>query len=163
MRAIDDDLARAIVRLVTARPTTRRHAPAELLRFGRSAVIVVRPTRTLKQRTGAQLVPLPDGRALISFGEATSTAGLELMIADALDDRDLAPGDRAIFEAIGEILRSARRSVETLLLKRSIIVLEARRASVGPTGRTREQRQLQPATSLVLPADRPASHSPRGR
>jgi hypothetical protein len=110
-------------------------------------------------------VPLPDGRALISFGEATSTAGLELMIADALDDRDLAPEDRAIFEAIGEILRSARRSVKTLLLKRSIIVLEARRAPAGSTGRIREQRQRQPqpATSLVLPADKPASHSPRGR
>ena len=41
--------------------------PAELARYGQRAVIVVNPTRTLEQRTGVTLVPLPDGRALISF------------------------------------------------------------------------------------------------
>jgi hypothetical protein len=129
------------VRLVTGRTEARRHPPAELLSFGRRAVIVVNPTPTLKQRTGVELVPLPDGRALISFGQATTIAGLELMIADALDDRGLAREDRAIFQAIGDILRGARRSSDTVLLQRSLILLEARRAPARPPSQHRERPQ----------------------
>ena len=65
--AIDPDLSRAVVRLTQPELAKRPHAPAELAAFGQRAVIVVNPTRTLEQRTGISLVPLPDGRALISF------------------------------------------------------------------------------------------------
>ena len=86
LSAIDPDLSRAVVRLTQPELAKQPHPPAELVRFGQSAVIVVNPTRTLEQRTGVNLIPLPDGRALISFDEPFTVAEFELMIADALDD-----------------------------------------------------------------------------
>lgn len=125
--AIDADIGRAIVRL--AQPVLRRrpHPPAELAAFGRHAVIVVNPTRTLEQRTGVELLHLPDGRALIAFDEANSIADLELHIADALEDPRLPDADRTIFSAIGSILRGARRSTDVALLQRTVIVLETKK------------------------------------
>jgi hypothetical protein len=129
LRAIDQDLSRAIVRLAErARPPRRRHPPAQLAVFGRRAVITVRPTRTLEQRAGVDLVPLPDGRALISFDQPRSVEELELLIYDALDDPKMSDEDRQIFRAIGAMLTEARRSREVSLLRRTIIVLEMPRS-----------------------------------
>lgn len=126
--SVDLDLSRAIVRLTPAHGS-KSSKPAELSHFGRHAVIVINPTRTLAQRTGVELVPLPDGRALISFAQSTTIAQLELRLEDALDDHRLSSGDKAIFESIVGILREARRSSDVVLLQRSIIVLENRRPS----------------------------------
>jgi hypothetical protein len=90
---------------------------------------VVNPSRTLEQRTGVELLHLPDGRALIAFDQAHSIADLELVIADALEGAGLARADRAVFAGIGEILRNARRSRDVALLQRNVIVLETRRAA----------------------------------
>src|SRR4051812_36219375 len=62
---IDPDLSRAVVRLAETRGAPAAHPAAELAVFGRRAVIVVDPSRTLERRTGVVLVPLPDGRALM--------------------------------------------------------------------------------------------------
>lgn len=132
---IDSDLGRAIVRLTQPRLRSKPHAPAELERFGRCAVIVVNPTRTLEKRTGVHLVPLPDGRALISFERSLTIPSLELMISDALEDAPLAKTDRAVFLAIAEILRDARRSSQVVVNQRNIIVLEARRRG-GAAGKS---------------------------
>src|SRR5712671_7251114 len=59
--AVDHDLSRAVVRVTQPEMAKRPHVPAELAMFGRHAVIVVTPTRTLEQRTGVLLVPLSDG------------------------------------------------------------------------------------------------------
>jgi hypothetical protein len=67
LTAIDADLSRAVVRVTQPEMAKRPHPPAELAAFGRRAVIVVNPSRTLERRTGVVLVPLSDGRALISF------------------------------------------------------------------------------------------------
>jgi hypothetical protein len=72
---------------------------------------------------------MPDGRALISFDQPMTTAGLELLIADAVEDKALPPADREIFESIGGILKTARRSDTVVLLQRTVIVLETRRAA----------------------------------
>ncbi len=84
LTASDPDLSRAIVRLA---PTKRKQSsrPAELCHFGTHAVIVVSPTRTLEKLAGVELVPLPDGRALIAFPTSTSAADLELLLEDALE------------------------------------------------------------------------------
>ena len=124
---IDADLSRAVVRLVQPELPKRPHAPAELAAFGRTAIIVVHPNRTLEQQKGVALVHLPDGRALISFDRRMTVAELELMITDALDSARLTSTDRAVFEAIGDILRTARRSPGTVLSQRNIIVVESRR------------------------------------
>ena len=139
------------MRLVNGSPanTAPRGRPAELVAYGRHAVIVVNPTPTLKQRTGVELVPLPDGRALISFDRARTIAALELTIADALEDHSLSRPDQAVFRAIAEILRTARRSNDVTLLQRNIIVLEARRQRTPSNGKGRPP---EPASRAKRPA-----------
>ena len=122
----DGDISRTIVRLAAGVTTPRPHPPAELVSFGRHAVIAVTPSKTLERRTGVSLVPLPDGRALISFEQALSIPALELLIADALEDSTLPPIDREIFQSIAAILKTARRDAKVSLLQRSIIVLRGR-------------------------------------
>lgn len=129
LRAIDPDLSRAIVRLAErVRAPRRQRAAAQLDVFGRRAVITVRPTRTLEQRAGVDLVPLPDGRALISFDEPRTVEELELLLYDALAGAGMAEEDRQIFKAIGTILTEARRSRDVSLLRRTIILLELPRS-----------------------------------
>lgn len=128
LTASDGDLSRSIVRLASEAGPPKAHPPAELVSFGRHAVIAVTPSKTLERRTGVSLVPLPDGRALISFEQALSIPALELLIADALDDRALTPADRLTFQSIATILKDARRDAKISLMQRSIIVLRGQRA-----------------------------------
>jgi hypothetical protein len=142
--SVDPDLSRAVVRLVLPEVGRRAHRPAELTPFGRHAVIVVTPSRTLSRQAGVTLVPLPDGRALISFEQPTTVADLELHLDDALRAGRLNATDRAVFEAIADILRSARRSSTVALRQHHIIVLQARRAARrpdAPPARPRRRRR----------------------
>ncbi|MEO5895624.1 MAG: hypothetical protein ABIS06_07975 [Vicinamibacterales bacterium] len=136
--AVDTDLSRAVVRLTQPSVGRKPAAAAELTRFGNHAVIVLNPTRALAQRTGIAFVPLPDGRALISFAEPTTIAEFGLMIEDALVDNELSARDQVVFRALADILRSARRSSDVTLLQRNIIVLEtSRRPRRSAAGRSR--------------------------
>lgn len=120
---IDRDLSKAIVGLTARRAPKNGRAAADLSVFGRRAVITIQPTNSL-ERLGIDLVPLPDGRALIAFDQPKTMADLELIVFDALDDPHLPAVDRRIFEGIGSILREARRSDDVVLHQRSIIVIE---------------------------------------
>lgn len=124
LEQIDPDLSLAVVRLAQAEVAKRPHPAAELVSFGGRAVIAVNPTKTLEQRTGVVLVPLADGRALISFDESMTPARLELTIQDALDEHDLPAHDGAVFESIRDVLKEARRSSTVALRQQHIIVLE---------------------------------------
>ena len=124
LEAVDPDLSRAVVRVMQPEIGKGPRPLAELARFGRYAVIVVNPTRMLERRTGALLVPLSDGRALIAFDESLTVSRLTLAIHDELDDDALPEEDRRIFEEIGRLLTEARRSKSVALRQRNIIVLE---------------------------------------
>jgi hypothetical protein len=124
---MDSDLSRAVVRLTRVRATRSRTASAELTQFGKYSVIVLSPTRALAQRTGIEFVPLPDGRALISFPKQTTIAEFELMVSDAVADASLSAADQLLFQELADILKSARRSADVTLLQRSIIVFESRK------------------------------------
>ena len=130
LSAIDADLSRAVVRVAQSKLARRPRPPAELVAFRGRAVIVVKPTRTLEEQTGILLIPLSDGRALISFDESMTVARLELRIEDALEDHRLSEADRRIFAAIRALLKNARRSGDVTLQQRNIIVLESLRRSV---------------------------------
>jgi hypothetical protein len=127
LSAIDHDLSRAVVRVTQPEVAKRPHPPAEVTMFGRRGVIVIHPSRTLEEQTGIMLVPLSDGRALISFDDSMTAAGLELLIQDALEARKLPETDARIFEHIREILKAARHSKTITLQKRNIIVIESYR------------------------------------
>ena len=129
LSTLDPDLGRAIVRLAQPVLGDRPHPPAELATFGRHSVIVINPSRTLEKRTGIELIHLPDGRALISFDRSKTIPGLELVIADALEDPSLPASDREVFEAVAGILKAARRSDNVDRLQRHVIVLETRRGT----------------------------------
>jgi len=123
LRGIDRDLGRAIVRVVQPHTPEPPRRPAELVRFGSRAVILVAPTRALKEWTGAELVPLADGRALLSFDSETSVSQFELRLLDALADPSLPDEDRETFVAVADILGNSRRSGRGEVRQRNIIVL----------------------------------------
>ena len=129
LTAGEPDLGRAIVRLAPSSTKRAPSRPAELCHFGSHAVIVISPTRTLEKLAGVELVPLPDGRALIAFPPSRTAADLELLLEDALEGPSLSRADRSIFESVLEVIREARRSGEVSLVQRSIIVFETRRPS----------------------------------
>lgn len=124
LETVDPDLSRAVVRLAQPEVARQPHPAAEVVTFGHRAVIVVNPTRTLEQRTGVLLLPFPDGRALICFDDAMTTARLELLIRDALDEHDLPEADGQVFEQIRDLLKEARRTPGVSLRQRQVIVLE---------------------------------------
>ncbi len=139
--AVDHDLSRAVVRVTQPELGKRPHPPAELSTFGRRAVIVVNPSRMLEQRTGIVLVPLADGRALISFSESMTVARLELVLRDSMEEKGLSPEDAEIFGSIADLLRSARRAEGVELHQRNIIVLESTRPARRRTRSTAPKRR----------------------
>ena len=127
LTSVDDDLSRAVVRLmqpivadVDPRP------PAELTKYGDSAVIVIKPVDALRRIPGVSLVPLPDGRALISLEGDMATPDFELKVRDVLDENGhMDARERAVLTSIIEILKSARRTRGIHVRQRGIIVLQA--------------------------------------
>jgi hypothetical protein len=136
------DLGRAVVTLIDRTKASPKRPAAELVVFGNQAVISVQVTPSLEERVGVTLVPLPDGRALLSFDAPQTVADLELSISDALDDPTLGSGDRLIFDSIRGILRDARQAPDVTLLRRSIIVLAGTRRAA----RRRKPSTADPAT-----------------
>jgi hypothetical protein len=132
-RAVDPDLSRAIVH-VSETARARLNGPAVALsRYGHSAVIVLTPNKAIESLPGVALVPLPDGRALISLDQDTGIAEFEVRVRDALDSGATPEPDRTSLQLLGDLLRSARRSRNIRLSERSIIVFET--ADNGPSVR----------------------------
>jgi hypothetical protein len=131
LTASDDDLGRAIVRLVERGRKARvaRKKPAEIATFGNRSVIVVQDARSLRKLAGVQLVPIGDGRCLIALEPPYSIPRLELDIRELLATRTLRRGERKTLDALAAILRIARISRDVTPEERTIIVLEARRAA----------------------------------
>jgi hypothetical protein len=129
LAGVDPDLGRAVVALVEARTPHRPGSPhhAELASYGKQAIIIVTPLKALKRLPGVQLVPVGNGRALISLESPHSIADLELAVGDAVAHGDLSPVERDAFDALAEILQQARRSRGVSLEERTIIVLEMKR------------------------------------
>jgi hypothetical protein len=116
-------LSRAIV-YASEIAAARADGPSvALTHYGGSAVIVLTPNRVIEDLPGVALVPLPDGRALISLDKGTSVAEFEVLLRDALET-DTTSAERECLEAIGAILRKARHSPGVRLNQRNIIVLE---------------------------------------
>lgn len=128
----DSDLSRAIVQLAAkAAPEPDQAAAheAELFRYGRR-VIVVNPSRALRAIRGVELVPLPNGRALISLERSMTPEAFELRLRDALDV-DLPGPDHAGIRDVIQVLSDARRAGDARLQTRTILVLESTRTRPG--------------------------------
>jgi hypothetical protein len=128
LAGIDADLGRAIVALVERRRTyVRTVKPAEISSYGSHAVIIVTPVQALKRIGGVQLVPIGNGRALISLERTQSIPGFELELVDALARGPVSELERQTLGAIVEILRQTRRSRRSVLEARTIIVFQTKR------------------------------------
>ena len=124
LQKVNPDLSRAVASIVEPHVRSESTPIAELVGDRDAAtVIVVPPNRALRERAGVELVPLPDGRALIAFDDTLSTSHIELRLADAMADPDLTGEDRAVFVELADILRRARRHGEPSLHQRNIIML----------------------------------------
>ena len=124
---VDPDVGLAIVRVVDQLKTRRKRPPVTLARYGRHAIIIVKPVRALKRLPGIELVPIgAGGRALIALSEPMTTAQFELRVQDALELKELTAEDREALRHLADILKDARRSGHTALTSRTIIVLEQR-------------------------------------
>lgn len=125
LQSIDRDISRAVVRAVEPLANEPQRPSAELSTFGDRAVIIVSPSRAIKERTGADLMPLPDGRALVMFAADLTVSQFELRLRDALTDASLHPNDRETFEALIGILQGTRLRPGGAIHERSIMVLQA--------------------------------------
>lgn len=123
------DLGAAIVRLAGKLPARAPRAgkPAELAAYGRRAVILVTPVRSLGRLAGVQLVPVSSGRALIALDHPHGVPEFELQLRDAVEKGAVPPRERHVLQAIIDILRNCRQSHDISVAERSIIVLENRR------------------------------------
>src|SRR5436190_99669 len=90
----------------------------------RSSIEGVRPRRGRPRKFTA-----PSRAVTLTLPETVLAAleGLDLQIQDALDAGRLPAEDARVFEAIADILKSARRSGSVTLIQRNIIVLESSR------------------------------------
>ena len=134
LSSIHTDVGSAIVNLVERRMAARVPAirAAEVNRYGNRAVIIVTPSRALRRLRGVQLVPVGDGRALISLAPSVSIPGLELQVRDAIERLPMADRDREGLELVADILRRSRGRRGLTSEARTIIVLASktkRRAS----------------------------------
>jgi hypothetical protein len=128
LASVHADIGSAIVNLVERRTPTRV-APmraAEVTRFGSHAVIVVTPSPALRRLRGVHLVPVGDGRALISLTASTSIQSLELQVRDALERLEREHRDREGLESVAEILRRGRGDGGFTPEPRTIIVLASK-------------------------------------
>jgi hypothetical protein len=128
LRSLDDDISRSVVRLVqpiAAHPAAR--PPAELERHGDSAVIVFRPVKALKDMPGVRLLPLPDGRALVSLEGQLTVHEFELRLRDRIAEGSLDELEGTVLSSIAGILKTARHARNILVHQRSIIVLQSTR------------------------------------
>lgn len=129
LRSLDADLGRAIVRVTekqSAAGKASRRA-AEVTRYGRHAVIVVTPLRALKRLPGIELVPIGDGRALISLAPGRSVSEFELGVRDAAASPGIPDAERDALRDIAAILKSTRARGGARVRERTIIVLESAR------------------------------------
>jgi hypothetical protein len=128
LASVHADIGSAIVSLVE-RHTTTRVTPvraAEVARYGNHAVIVVNPSSTLRRLRGVHLVPIGNGRVLISLSGSTSISSLELQVRDALERMEPESRDREGLESVAEFLRRGRGERGVTSEPRTIVVLASK-------------------------------------
>jgi hypothetical protein len=135
LSALHPDVGSAIVRLVERHRQSRVQPirATEVARYGNHAVILVTPTPALKRLRGVELVPIGDGRALISLAPSMGIPALELQVRDAIEES----GDQQelrILTSIAEILRQGRGNAAVSLEQRTIIVLARSRKRASSRG-----------------------------
>lgn len=141
LTTINLDISRAIVQLAETRAPRRvLPAPVEVSEYGHGALIVVSPVAALKRLRGVELIPLSDGRALITLETPAALDQLELGLRDAIDDGTPTDSEREALTGVATVLRRARQSPGTTMRTRTIIVVEPSRRARKATARRAARR-----------------------
>jgi hypothetical protein len=128
LRSVDPDISRAVVSLAhPGTPSMATHPAAEISRHSGGALIVVRPCAPLRRIKGVRLVPLADGRALISLDDGLSIQAFELKMRDALEEEPATTEDCETLASVIRILKEARLRPGVTVHQRSIIILQSAR------------------------------------
>jgi hypothetical protein len=146
LHSIDTDLSRAVVAAVQSLEPTAMPRQVQLASFGTTAVIVVPDSRTLRDRTGVELVPIADGRALMAFDDRATIPQVELRVMDALREGTLKDGDRVLFEQLAEVLRNTRRATGVDIRQRTVVVM-SHNGKLDASGLPEQSAEAQNANS----------------
>jgi len=130
LKALDADLARAVVALVDraqgrTRATTTDAEPAVSLAHvsDNRALIVIDPA-VFREIPGCAVIPLSEKRAFLALNAGWTLADLELSVADMLEDESLGNGERDALTALRQSLREWRRDDALSFDTRSIVLVE---------------------------------------
>ena len=130
LKAIDDDLAKAVVALVdrtqgrTTAPIGEWEAPVSLAHETHSrALIVIEPT-IFRDIPGCAVIPLSEGRAFLALEPGSTLADLELAVADMLEDETAVTAERDALSTLRQALREWRHDESLAFHTRSIVLVE---------------------------------------
>jgi hypothetical protein len=130
LKAIDSDLAKAVVQLVDrAHGRTTSHAaetepPVSLAHVNDSRALIVIDPAIFREVPGCAVIPLSEGRAFLALDPGRTLADLELAVADLLDDEALVESEREALTALRNSLREWRRDDSLSFHTRSIVLVE---------------------------------------
>jgi hypothetical protein len=128
LRKIDDDLAKAIVRLFETAPAWAHESTvdAELLSIADRHSLIVVNALAIRSLPGIDVIPLAGHRAFLALAPGRGVADLELAVIDRLGDaRALIDArERRALEQLRRQLRGWRGDSALRFLTRSIIVVE---------------------------------------
>lgn len=129
LASVDSDRARAIVKVVEAAfppSATGRAAPVRVIEITRgTGIIVVGPSRSLRQIPWLRLVEVAPARFLLSMPSGTPVDSLEIALHDLRDAA--AAGDEhehAVLDRLYAIIRAARRG--RVVSKAEILFVDTR-------------------------------------
>lgn len=131
LTGVDDDLARALVKLherSTKTSNARRVELAGLVQLpGNRALILVRPDYFDKLK-GVSLIPLADGRAFLALEPTKGVADLELAVLDRLEAPSVGAVERDALAQLRALLQQWRQD-GVAFESRSIVI--AKRQAAG--------------------------------
>ena len=130
LKAIDGDLAKAVVALVdkahgrTTVPPSEAEPPVSLAHVNDSRALIVIDPSIFREIPGCAVIPLSEGRAFLALDPGRTLADLELAVADMLDDETLIDAEREALGALRNSLREWRRDDSLSFHTRSIVLVE---------------------------------------
>jgi hypothetical protein len=132
LRTVHPDPGWAIVRLVEPilhDGDRRPHAstpkpPAELVHLPDGRALIVVDPSVFKGLRGVSTIPLSDGRAFLAFDQGGGLADLEVAIIDRREMARAGTSERAHLAEVRDIVRAWRRDSQLMFRTRSIIVVE---------------------------------------
>ncbi|MDH4064500.1 MAG: hypothetical protein OEW19_08870 [Acidobacteriota bacterium] len=111
LKSLHSDPAWALVRL-HGQATTRTKKPvalAELVPLPDRRALIMVNVEALRQLPGAAIIPLSDGRGLLALEADKGVADLELAVIDRLEGRAVPEMERRALQALRDRLREWRR------------------------------------------------------